>query len=81
MGGRGTVAGEPVVVQQHGGWWVLVEIDNVMQQYRCATENQARRFAEMLARQKPRANPAPRALPTPARGLVLPRVQVLSKKA
>jgi hypothetical protein len=50
-----------------------------MQQYRCATENQAKRFAEMLARQCPRPNPAARALPVPGRRQELPRVQVLKK--
>ncbi|HLL82617.1 MAG TPA: hypothetical protein VK420_08185, partial [Longimicrobium sp.] len=80
MVGRGGVGAEPVVIEQGGGWWVLSEVDGVMQQYRCATQSQAKRFAEMLARQCPRPNPVSRPLPVSARAAAaLPRVQVLKK--
>jgi hypothetical protein len=68
---------EPVVVYEGGGWWVRYESEAGNQQFRCATEGQARRFADTLSRQ-PLRTPV-RSVRVAKRPSELPAVQVLKK--
>ncbi|MBN1203306.1 MAG: hypothetical protein JXB05_00080 [Myxococcaceae bacterium] len=50
----------PVVTKEENIWVLRLQKQNgKIQEYRCATENQARQLALLLARPEPEAAPAP----------------------
>jgi len=75
----GADGGAPGVVFDRGGWWVLMNSEGRTQEFRCTSEDQARRWAETLARQKPRATAARSVRATSRSTTALPTVEVLKK--